>query len=474
MNKTAKNTMIYMVGTVVLAVFGFLNTMLLTRVLSTHVYALYGLFTSFGSSAAMLISLGLDASYMRFYYYVNLKKKTFLFKCLLLPMIAFVIFLILMLEPSRTLVNKVFDEPITTACIVLICVYIFLQVLQRFTQISARMEERAGNYVVSTIVGKVGYVLLIFAFGWIGIQLEFNVIVVAFVVTSFFALIINAPIILTPKQNIYGHEVISHKELFLYGFPTCINSTLVLLIPVVERIVIRDLAGWEILSIYTAAAIFQTVVSIVSLMIDNLWNPIVYKKYENESEFKPLMHNFSLTVTIILTIALASVILLRRWLVLILDKSYADVMIIAPAIFYAASLLPLTSILGVGINIRKKTVHYIVSPLLQLVTSVILCYVLVPKYELIGIGIAVLASAFISRFYRILIGLKYYSTDRKEVKCFALMFVCMMLSALSMFNTSLRFDVFAFISIVAITLVIINRETVTLISFISKLFNKNV
>lgn len=474
MNKTVKNTMVYLVGTVILAVFGFLNTMLLTRVLTPHVYALYGLLTSFGSSAVMLISLGLDASYMRFYYIVDLRKREFFFRCMRLPMIALVIFVILMLEPKRALVNKIFDEQITTWCIVLICIYIFLQVVQRFTQLSARMEEKAGNYVISNIVGKVGYVLLILGLGVVGCQLEFEPIVVAFVVTSFFALVINLPIVLSGKQVFHGNERITQKELFLYGFPTCINSTLVLVIPVVERIIIRDLAGWEVLSVYTAAAIFQTVVGIVTTMVDNIWSPVVYRKYEDEDAFKPLMHYFGLGVTVMLMVGLAFVVLLRRWLVLILDKNYFDVMIIAPAVFFASCLLPITSILGVGVNIKKKTIHYIISPLLQLVVSVILCYALVPAYGLLGIGIAVLISSFISRFYRIAVGLKYYSTDRKEVKCMALMLVGMFFSAYSMVNTNLAFDVAAFVSILVIATVIVNKEAVSLFGFAKKMFKRNV
>lgn len=473
MNKIAKNTILYLIGTITIAVFGFLNTMLLTRVLTPHVYALYGLFISFASVAVMLISLGFDASYMRFYYIVNLKRRKFLFKSIYVPMFAFAIFLILLLEPKHILINKIFKESLTVYCIMFIAMYILLQVIQRFTKLSARMEEKAGNYVLSNIVDKVGSVFLIFILALSTCGIEFEYIVFIFTVTSFVALVINVPIVMAYQQGIQGNENITQKELLFYGFPTCINSTIVLLIPVIERIIIRDLAGWKVLSIYTAAAIFQTVVSIISLMIDNIWNPIVYKKYSEENFFKPLMHNFSLIIITFLILCLAGVILMRRWLVLILDKNYIDVMILAPTIFFASCLLPISSVLGVGINIQKKTIHYIISPMLQLIISVALCYMFIPKFGLLGIGLAVLVSAFISRCYRILIGLKYYPTDRYEIKCFALIIVGMIFSANSMLNTNISSDIFACIVIVMLTVCIINKEAKSLVDFTRRILRKS-
>ena len=150
-------------------------------------------------------------------------------------------------------------------------------------------------------------------------------------------------------------------------------------------------------------------------------------------------------------------ILLRRWLVLFLDSSYFDVYIIAPVILYSSCLTLVASIYSVGINICKKTVHYIVIPIIQLVLSLLMCYIFIPTYGLIGIGISVIVSISVSRFYRILVGLKLYDTGEKEFNSIILWVICIAVSILAMFFTSFSSDLLWFV-LINFSLLIVYRK----------------
>ena len=103
MNKTVKNSAVYLTGTIIMALLGFINTMVLTRVLSQQVYAMYGLLTTFVTTVSMFISFGYDSSYMRFYYNHGYSQKKFMWLSLRVPIIIFVIVTLVVTEPTKNI-----------------------------------------------------------------------------------------------------------------------------------------------------------------------------------------------------------------------------------------------------------------------------------------------------------------------------------------------------------------------------------
>lgn len=462
MNKTAKNSIIYLSGTIVMGLLGFVNTMLLTRILSQQVYAMYGLLTTFVTAADMFVAFGYDQSYMRFYYSHDRSPKGFLWECLKVPLGLFALFALVLLEPGQHLARYIFEDKLSLIAVLALVAQILFSSAHRFTQLTARMGEFAGNYVFSNILSKSGFIGLLLVVWLIWKSVAFEWVVVSFAVMAAVSTAVNLVVFrkIGAHRNPEGTSV-TNKELFRYGFPYMLNNVIVLLIPVLEKIIIRDLAGWEVLSIFTAASIFQTVVTLLNNTLINIWNPIVYKHCEDEATFKPILHTFGLAGTMILALGTAVCILLRRWLVLLLDAKYFTVYIIAPAVLLAACLNILSTVYSVGINIRKKTVHLIIAPIIQIVVSVALCYLLIPSLGLIGVGVAILCSIGLSRGYRILVGLHYYDTGHVEIKPLLVCGLCAVAAVAVMFLTSLTSDVLISVSLLAAVCAIMNKEMVS-------------
>lgn len=425
---------------------------------------MYGLLTTFMTAATTFIAFGYDSAYSRFYYQHNFTSKRFIWHTLRTPMIVFAVFALVLLEPNRFLIRSVFDEDFSLLTVLLLLVYAFFAFVHRFTQLTARMEERAVNYVGSNFVGKFGFVAIILGIYLIARPVSFDWVVISFLISGAVATIMNLYIFtqLSDRCNTTG-ETITEKDLFTYGFPYMLNNVIVLVVPLVEKVIIREVAGWEMLGIYTAAAIFQTVIMLISNTVINIWNPLVYKHCDDETFFKPVLHLFGLAATVIVVTGLAFCILLRRWLVLVLDSNYYSVYIIAPAILFGACFNVLNIIYSVGINIKKKTGYFIVSPLLQLAISVGLCYLLVPTMGLVGVAIATLASLVISKTYRMLVGMHLYNTGVSEWKTVALCIFGVAASVFTLFSTSLVSDVLVFALLIALVVIVVNKEFVSLI-----------
>lgn len=468
MNKTAKNTSIYFVGTVVMGVLGLVNTMLLTRVLKDpQVYAMYGLLHQFVTTAAMFISFGFDAAYARFYYKHNQTQRWYLLKVLVVPGCLFLAFSLLLIEPHQWVVQYIFGTKFSLISMCLLLLYILFVFVHRFTQLTARMEEHALNYVCSNFIGRFGFVVVIFVVYFLWRSVDFNWVLISSLTVSALATLLNLWIFVRMKNipNLNG-EAVSRKDMLSYGFPIMLNNVMILVMPLIERLIVRDLAGWPVLSIYTAAAIFQTVVLLLLNTIDNIWNPLVFKHCDEPQKFKPIMHNFGMTVSVIVVIGFSLCVLLRRWLVLLLGAEYRDVYVIAPAICFGTCYQLVTMVYSAGIHISKKTVHFIVEPIIQMVFSLVLCYCLleVNPLGLVGVGIAVPASILISRTYRMAVGLHLYDTGVPEYKVWVLMGVCAAVAFASLFFTGLMADILMFLVLIVSLLVILNKDLLTVIA----------
>jgi len=465
LNKTAKNTAIYFAGTVIMAVFGFINTMLLTRVLDEQVYAMYGLLHNFVTTVVMFISFGYDTAYSRFYYQHNQPQNRFLVKSMLVPIGLFVVFTVVLVEPRQHLVQYIFGDRFSAIAILLLLCYIFFSFVHRFTQLTARMEERAFNYVASSFIGRFGFVIIVFIVFLLWNEVGFDWILWSSLIGAAGATLINLWVMFAVRLQVNDNGgPIGHREMMAYGFPHMINSVLILAIPLIEKLIVRDLAGWEILGIYTAAAVFQTVVSMVTLTVNNIWNPLVFKHCDQPVLFKPILHSFGNVITVIIVSGFSLCVLLRRWLVLILDRSYFNVYIIAPAICFGACLTLLSVIYASGINIVKKTIHHVVEPILQMIFSLVCCHLFIPPLGLVGVGIAVLISVVLSRIYKMIVGLHLYDTGASEHKMWILMGLCTAVAFASLFLTSFIADLVMFIVLIVAMLLVLNKDLITVVN----------
>ena len=470
MKKLARNSIIYTVGTVVIAVVSLLSTMILTRVLSEQTYAQYGLLTTFITASVTVISLGMDTAYTRFFYESGYTPLKYLVKSCRIPFFILLIYVICLIEPHHFILKYIIGDNVDLQFALLVVGYLAFALFGKFTQLTARMGEFAINYISSNLVSKAGFVLVILLLSLIIPDVNIKWVALSFLIAFTFAVVINISTLYRVKNvQVEERPKITTKEMLSYGVPVMINNVMILIIPLFERIIVRDVAGWTVLSIYQSASVFYTVVAMMKTTIDNIWNPIVFKHYENKNFFKQILHDFGLAVTAVTTVGLGACILLRRWLVLILDSSYYSSYLIAPAIVFAACFEIYSLIYSVGLNISKKTVHMVVSPAIQMLISFALCYLLIPSMGLIGVGIASLAGVVFSKLYRIIFGLHYYSTEKKEIKVVLLWIIGGIASIITMFSVSFISDLVIFLILCALTALIINREGIDMIKRIGSM-----
>lgn len=467
--KQLKNIVYYFGGTLISALLGMISTPLLTRILSKEVYAQYGMVTTFTTALSTFLYLGQDEAFMR--YFASRKEGywKYLARCMRYPLLLCLLTCLLLIEPSRRVVSVVFGEGITTSACLMLCVYLLILVIQRFLMLTARMEERAMNYSVSNIATKGIFLGAIAVFYCLISDVSLERIIVALTCGVVVALLINVFAVLSVKhnENPLGTDV-SSKEMLKYGLPLALTISIGFSIPLVEKLIIRQATSWDVLAIYTAASIFITVMSMVKTTVSNIWTPYAYREYQNEREFKDAFFNIGISMTFFVVCILAGTILTRRWLILILDQDYTDVMIIAPAIVCGSCFDVLSTIYSIGIYIKKKTLNQIIVPMVRILISAPLLLIGLPALGLQATGIAYLLSIAVSRTIEINMALRYYGTGRKNYKLFVLMGMSIAVSMLSLFVKSMSFDVVASVGIMLISVIFVRKELIQAFQWVRK------
>ncbi len=425
-----------------------------------EVYAQYGLITVFTTFVSALLCVGQDESFMRYFECRTDSYWHFLWKCLRIPAILSIIMSLILLEPRHTVLQWVFGPNLSFATVLLLLLFIVSSIAQRFFMLTARMEERAANYAISQIVSKLLFIGAIFGYMIIDCPIELKELIIALQIGIFFAIVINLLVITGRIHNIKYNtrQSVSSKELLVFGCPFTISSTLFFVIPMVERIIIRDMTSCTTLAIYTTATVFITVMVGVKTTISGIWIPYVYKKYENKNIFQNVCHNWCIALSCLCLFILSFVICFRRWLVLIFDSNYYECYLIAPALVSGACFDVLATIYSVGINIARKTAFHILIPLIQLIISLILLYVLLPTIGLRATGIAYLSSITISRLVQMGIAAHYYNIDRNYSKVSVIMGLYIVFGLLACFNDSLLIDAAYSIALLAMGFFIAKKE----------------
>ena len=457
--KLLGNTAWYFVGTVISAILGFISSPLLTRVLTTEVYAQYGMVTSFTTLVATFVYLGQDEAFMRYFDRRKEPFWSFFWRCIRLPLVLCIIILFLLLEPNHIVLSWVFACDIQNKITILIAAYIAMLVLQRFLMLTARMEERAANYSVSNIATKVMFFVALYVFYFMGQVVELTELVLALMVGVLCALAINLVVVVKVKHgaNPEGEDITS-KELLYFGVPFAISSTMLWVVPLLEKIIIRDLTSWTVLAIYTSAAIFVTAMGLIKTTVNSIWVPYVYKHYTNEAEFKKTFRQVGVSLCWLCLMILAGLIVVRRWVVFIFDSAYYDSMLIAPALVCGACFDLLTCIYSIGINIKKKTQFHVIVPFVQLAISMATLYIGLPRWGLIATGISYLLSIAISRIVQMAIALHYYGIECGYGKLAIMLGIYIAVGILSCFVTSIQFDILCGLFLIVFGTVIAGKD----------------
>ncbi|MCR5302871.1 MAG: polysaccharide biosynthesis C-terminal domain-containing protein [Lachnospiraceae bacterium] len=382
----------YFYGNFVVLILGFVSLPLMTRLLSTGEYGRTNLFLSAVSVIYIFAILGLDQSYIRYYYNENVDTRKLFTQCLRMPVIL-VCFLTLIYFAFADRFNMLLFERSGTDITLLVIGYTVTSVFERFLFLDIRMRQRGKLYSNLNIATKVLNILFIVAFVYI-LGDDFRVGLYA---QTLPLMIITLGLLIAFIRKGRGYtgraHTVTEKELLTYGIPFVPMLLMEWLLSSMDKWSIRFLNDFQETGVYSSAMQIMTILLTLKITYVAFWAPIAVKKYEQEDEdtAKDFFADIFLKVQFLCLLAAFGLTAFRSIIILILGEKYRS----ASAIIPFLSLMPVLSILfemtGQGIKFKKKPVYFNYASAVAICCNLVGNLVLVPRYK--GVGAAV-ATAF--------------------------------------------------------------------------------
>ncbi len=456
-------------GNFVVLMLGFVSLPMFTRILSTDEYGRSSLFLSAVSIIYIFAILGLDQSYIRYFYTEGVDERKLFAQCLRVPLV-----LIVLLSGVYVLFSGFFNRLLFgkggADVTVLVITYTLTSVFERFLFLNIRMQQRGKLYSNLNILSKVLNILFIVLFAYL-LGDDFRVGLYA----QTLPLVVVTVLLLVMYAFMgRGYEAKPHrlteKQLLSYGIPFVPMLLMEWLLSSMDKWSIRFLNDFSQTGVYSSAMQIMTILMTLKITYVAFWSPIAMKKYEQEKEeeVKPFFADMFQKVQFLCLFAAFGLTAFRSIIVLILGEKYREASKIIPFL----SLMPVLSILfemtGQGIKFRKRPVYFNYASAIAICCNLAGNLLLVPRYKGVGAAIAT-AVTYIVYF---VIG-TYFSNKcypvRYDYRNFILMLVIYIVYAAYATVCSSEWVNIAAGCVLMVLLFVINRKVVKgLISYIHK------
>lgn len=375
-------------GNFVVLILGFISLPLITRVMSTEEFGRSSLFLSAVSIIYIFAILGLDQSYIRYFYTEGVDRRRLFMQCLRPPLLLIVIITAVYFVFS-SFFNDLMFERNGLDITLLVIGYTVTSVFERFLFLNIRMEQKGKLYSNLNILTKALYILFILVFVYI-LGDDFRVGLYAqtlpLVIVTLFLLIRFAN---KGHGKPAAHDL-ETKQLLRYGIPFVPMLLMEWLLSSMDKWSIRFLNDFSETGVYSSAMQIMTILLTLKITYVAFWSPIAMKKYEQEDEstVKPFFADMFQKVQFLCVLAAFGLTTFRSIIVLILGEKYRGAIKIIPFL----SLMPVLSILfemtGQGVKFKKKPVYFNYASIVAICCNLAGNLILVPRFQGVGAAVA--------------------------------------------------------------------------------------
>ncbi|WP_035377842.1 oligosaccharide flippase family protein [Fervidicella metallireducens] len=399
-----KRLMGFSLGPVAGAFLGFINTILLTWFLIPMDLGKVSMYTLFSTLLSLGIYLGLDQAFMREYNGSKDKIKLF-WTSITLPLIISIITALILLVVYKP-ASKIFFAEESFILILILGASIPLYIIERYSFLILRMQERSIQYSMLNISNKLNNLVMSFIF------LKFvNRSYIGMVGATFTALILNCIFqVLYTREFWFKKVQIDRKvlaTLLKYGLPLVPTMLIGWLFNSADRMTMRYLSNFSEIGIYSAAFKIASLMTIVQQSFTTFWVPTSFRWYE-EGVSNDRFIKVSRYLTSIILILFAVIILFKNVIILILSADYSEAGKSVGFLLLVPVMYTISETTTIGIAFSKKTKYNLLVSLISFVLNLIGNLILVPKYGALGASISTGLSYIAFFFIRTMISKKIW------------------------------------------------------------------
>jgi len=192
-----------------------------------------------------------------------------------------------------------------------------------------------------------------------------------------------------------------------------------------SQIIIKQFAGDDILGVFLSANIFANIFAVVQGGFNTFWSGYMMANYNTDQERIKKVHDY---VGIFVIITLCVLVASKELVYMVIGPKYSGSSAIFPMVMMGPLCNMMVETTAYGISIAKKAHHSLFSYSIYFILNNVIALILVPKFGMLGAGIAILSAAVVNFLMQTILGQRYYSSIQNPFRTFFAISVLILIS----------------------------------------------
>lgn len=379
----------YAIGNAIVLLLGLISSPIITRLIKPEQMGKYSMFDTITNMLLVVLVLGLDQSFVRFYFDEEENNRGKLLQSTIrIPIIISLILCIIIFIFYKPVSNYIVGEKNFQLAIFL-CAYMIISVFNRFALLQVRMAQHAKIYSILNVVQKSSYILLaVLLYYFLGNS--YITLVIAITIGMLIATVI--AIFLEKKTwfNIdkTGQLKTSNKSLLKFGIPLIFAMIIQWAFQSTDKIMLKQFSGYEEIGLYSGAASIVALLNAFQGAFTTFWTPVVYEHYNQAPDDKKFYIKVNEIVSFIMIILAIVLISFKNVVSLLLGPSYRNAIFIFPFLVFMPIMYTISETTSMGIGFSKKSYFNVIIASISMISNIVGNYMLIPNYGAKGAAIA--------------------------------------------------------------------------------------
>jgi O-antigen/teichoic acid export membrane protein len=450
---------------------GIGSSMITTRILSPDIFGRTTMYTLAINLLMVLIILGTDQAFVRFFYEEEDNNRTqLLYNCLKIPMILFIIIALLIFWNCKSVAQYLFDESNELYSAFLIA-GLFFNIVNRFGILVVRMHQKGRLYSNLQILNKLlNTVLIVVIYFLIGERIE--VIIASTIITLFTV----SSVSIISERKFWKKDkctcdrmTINTKDIVKFSYPFMFTTLVFWLFQSFDKIALREWSTFYELGLYSASFRIIALITVIQTTFTAFWSPICYEHYKKNPEdthFFEKMNSiisFAMLAIGIITIAFKDVI------VLLLGSDYRATANIMPFLVFIPVMYTISETTVIGINFKKKTNWHVIIATISCTSNIIGNMILVPRYGAVGASASTAFSYILFFLARTVVSSQFYKIEFNLSKIFLFIALISMYAIYSILIDNIIYNLIIGVVLLVLLMIFYNYEIKYGFNFISEI-----
>lgn len=412
-NSLLRKFLSFSVGNWLVLVIGLISAPLITRIIDPAEYGKFGLFTMYVNIVMLIITCGLDQSYVRFFYEEEEQNRNrLLFESIKIPLILNLIVACIIIIFKVPISQYVISD-YNLSFIILLILNISLSSISRFSLLTIRMKQKGRLYSMLQVMQKISYLM--------SIGLFFMIYNNSFLTLAYATLVSNLVLVVVSvftERDSWNFRDIKGKKLknsqidiLKYGIPLIFTVLVTWLFQSADKMAIKAYYGDYEVGIYNSANNIIAILNILQSSFANFWLPVALERYEKNSEDTKFFSSINDIVSFLMFGVGIGLILFKDIIVLLLGEKYRAASYIMPFLVFMPVLYTMSEVSVGGINFKKKPKYHVIIASLACLFNVVGNSILVPILGSKGAGISTGLAYIVFYYARTLISTRLYKVD---------------------------------------------------------------